>query len=129
MCFPTLGGGQKNRSPRRPLRRNCLRMALRRLGCVCALFLAPAATAGQAQTNPLRLENTCLRIDLSPAADASLTVLDKRDNLIWRQEVRPGYRANSESLRVTPGSINCRITSASGKLNLTISLSAGTDSS
>src|SRR5690349_7686201 len=103
-------------------------MTLRRLVCACALLLGQSAIAASAQTNSLRLENTCLRVELSPA-DASLRVLDKRDNLTWRQEVRPGYRVDPESLRVTPGSINCRITSASGNLSLTISLSVGTDSS
>ena len=86
------------------------------------------AVGAQAQTNPPRLENAALRIELS-AADGSLTVLDKRDNLTWRQEARPGYRVDPGSLRITPNSLSCQVSSTSGNLSLTITLTAGTDSS
>ncbi len=102
-------------------------MAIRRLIFVSAI-LGSFAFALLAQPLPPRLETAALRIELS-AGDGSLTVFDKRDQLTWRQEVESGYRVNSESLRVTPSSLSGRIVSAGGDLDLTITLTPGTDSS
>jgi Glycosyl hydrolases related to GH101 family, GH129 len=75
-----------------------------------------------------RLENDVLRIDLSPQ-DASITVVDKRINLTWRQKVQSGFHVAPETLRVTPDSISCRVSGPDETCNLTIALSGNTAAS
>jgi hypothetical protein len=91
-----------------------------------ALLLGHVAIVTGAQTDPARLENAVLRIELS-TADASLRVLDKRDNLTFRQDVRPGYRVDPGSIRITSSSLSGRVSSANGPLSLTIDLPPGTE--
>ena len=95
------------------------------------LFLALAVSlvepADAATATAPRLENNVLRIDLSPQ-DASITVVDKRIDLTWRQKVRPGFQVALETLRVTPGSISCRVLGPDETCNVTIALSSGTSS-
>ena len=54
------------------------------------------------------IENDVLRISLS-ISDASLTVVDKRVALDWRQQVRPGFRVASDSIRVSPTSLSATV--------------------
>ncbi len=87
---------------------------------LCAwLLLAVGAMAADP-----RLENEVLRLDLS-LADASLTVIDKRINLTWRQNVKPGFKVDPGTLRVTANSISGRVSGARETYDLTIELKGG----
>jgi len=86
------------------------------------LFAASLAVADPAR--PPRLENEALRIDLSPQ-DGSITVVDKRIDLTWRQQVEPGFKVAPETVRITPGSISCRVTGPRETCDLTIALKDG----
>src|SRR5438046_4577916 len=79
-------------------------------------------------SNPPRLENDVLRIDLSPQ-DAAITVVDKRIGLTWQQKLHPGFHVASETLRVASGSISCRVLGPGETCNLTIALGDKTASS
>ena len=71
-----------------------------------------------------RLENEALRIDLSPL-DGSITVIDKRIDLTWRQQIEPGFKVAPETLRITPGAISARVTGPRETCDLTIVLKDG----
>ncbi len=91
-------------------------------------WLLAASVAGAADpARPPRLENEALRIDLSPE-DASITVVDKRIALTWRQQVGPGFKVAPETLRVTTGSISCRVSGPGTTCDLTIALKEGMSS-
>jgi Glycosyl hydrolases related to GH101 family, GH129 len=91
-------------------------------------WLFAASFAGAAEpAPPPRLENEALRIDLSPQ-DGSITVVDKRIDLTWRQQVEPGFKVVPETLRVTAGSISCRVSGPGETCDLTIALKEGTSS-
>lgn len=90
------------------------------------LFAASCAAAAEPTRSP-RLENDVLRIDLS-AQDGSITVVDKRIDLPWRQQVEPGFKVAPETLRVTSGSISCRVTGPRETCDLTIALKDGASS-
>ena len=98
----------------------------RRLLALCIFLFGNATLVGFAQTNVPRLENAALRLELSPT-DGSLSVLDKQDNLTWRQETRPGYRIEPGSLRVTATSVACGVTNGTESFGLTISFSSNSD--
>jgi len=68
-----------------------------------------------------RLENDILRIDLSPQ-DASITVLDKRIDLTWRQKVRAGFRVVPGTLHVTSDVISCQVSGPGETSKLTMTL-------
>lgn len=68
-----------------------------------------------------RLENDVLRIDLS-TQDGSITVVDKRIDLTWRQRVGPGFKVVTNSLRVTPTAIAGRVSGPGETCDLTIEL-------
>ena len=91
------------------------------------LFAASFARAAD-PARPPRLENEALRIDLSPQ-DGSITVVDKRIDLTWRQQVEPGFKIAPETLRVTAGSISCRVSGPRTTFDLTIALKEGTSPS
>ena len=57
--------------------------------------------------------------------DASLTVIDKRINLTWRQKVKPGFKVDPGTLRVTANSISGRVSGAGETYDLTIELKGG----
>src|SRR5437899_7312331 len=67
------------------------------------------------------IENDVLRISLSPS-DASLTVVDKRITLEWRQQVRPGFRVEPDSIRVSQTSLSAKVLGEGATYVLTISL-------
>jgi hypothetical protein len=69
----------------------------------------------------LTLENGVLRVSLSPE-NASLTVLDKRIGLVWKQEVRGGFRVAEEAAIVGPDSLSAKIVAARGTSTLTLAL-------
>ena len=92
-------------------------------------WLLAASFAGAADpARPPRLENEALRIDLSPQ-DGSITVVDKRIDLTWRQQVEPGFKIAPDTLRVTTGSISCRVSGPRTTCDLTIALKEGTSPS
>jgi hypothetical protein len=70
------------------------------------------------------LENDVLRISLS-SEDASLTVVDKRIGLVWRQRVRPGFHVAPDSMRVTPTTFSAKVLGEGGTYLVTISLAKG----
>src|SRR5712691_448302 len=76
---------------------------------------------GQNGNAPPTIENDVLRISLSPS-DASLTVVDKRITLEWRQQVRPGFRVAPDSIRMSPTSLSARVLGEGATYVLTISL-------
>src|ERR1051325_2508961 len=74
-----------------------------------ALLIA-SVTFANAQNNDAvsTIENDVLRISLS-VSDASLTVVDKRIGLEWRQQVRSGFRVTPDSVRLSPTSISATV--------------------
>ncbi len=87
---------------------------------------AISAIAADASPAP-QLENEVLRIVLS-LQDGSITVVDKRIKLTWRQQVEPGFKVAANSLRVTPTSIACRVVGPGEFCDLTIELGGETAS-
>lgn len=88
---------------------------------ICSWFFAACSAFAADSSQQPRLENEVLRIELS-TGDGSITVIDKRDNLTWRQQVEPGFKVAADSLRVTPGSISCRVSGPGETCDLTIEL-------
>jgi Glycosyl hydrolases related to GH101 family, GH129 len=87
-----------------------------------SLLLLNANFSKAAQGNDrLTLENVVLRVSLSPQ-DASLTVVDKRIALVWRQQVRPGFRVAPDGVRVTPTTLSAKVLGEGGTYLVTISL-------
>ena len=81
-----------------------------------------------AKDNPLpNVENDVLRISLS-ISDASLTVVDKRITLEWRQRVRPGFRVAPDSVHIRPTSLSARVEGEGRTYLLTVSLASGINS-
>lgn len=66
------------------------------------------AQDGGAGSRELSIENGILRVSLFPS-DASLTVVDKRIGLVWRQQTRPGFRVASGTLRTAPTSLSAQV--------------------
>jgi len=91
-------------------------------------LLAASFAAAADPAHPPRLENEALRIDLSPL-DGSITVVDKRIDLTWRQQIESGFKIVPDTLRVTTGSISGRVSGPSTTCDLTIALKEGTSSS
>ena len=67
------------------------------------------------------IENDAVRIALS-IVDASLTVVDKRITLEWRQQVRPGFHVAPDSVRVSPSSLSATVLGEGTTYVLTVSL-------
>ena len=87
-----------------------------------ALSLFTAAFC-RGQNNELpSIENHMLRIAVS-TADASLTVVDKRIGLEWRQQVRTGLRIAPDTVRVSPTSLSATVVGGAATYQLTVSLS------
>jgi hypothetical protein len=91
---------------------------------LCGSLFAVSLAVGAEPAGLPRLENDALRIDLAPQ-DGSITVLDKRINLTWRQRVEPGFKVAPETVRATPGSISCRVSGPGEICDLTITLPKG----
>src|SRR5439155_5096534 len=66
-------------------------------------------------------ENDVLRISLS-SQDASLTVVDKRIGLVWRQQVRPRFRIAPDGMHVTSTTLSAKVLGEGGTYLVTISL-------
>src|SRR5512146_1702934 len=87
-----------------------------------ALSLFTAAFC-RGQNNELpSIDNDMLRIAVS-TADASLTVVDKRIGLEWRQQVRAGLRIAPDTVRVSPTSLSATVVGGAATYQLTVSLS------
>ncbi|MGH8095112.1 MAG: glycoside hydrolase [Chthoniobacterales bacterium] len=89
-----------------------------------ALALSASEMGSAASATQPYLENDSLRVDLS-TQDASLTVVDKRIDLTWRQQIQPGFKVAPTSLHVTADSISCRVSGAGETCDLTIALKDG----
>src|SRR5439155_11513380 len=75
-----------------------------------------------AKDDPLpNVENDVLRISLS-SQDASLTVVDKRIGLVWRQQVRPRFRIAPDGMHVTSTTLSAKVLGEGGTYLVTISL-------
>ena len=90
------------------------------------LLLLPNASFSNGPDGNLSptIENDVLRISLSPQ-DASLTAVDKRITLEWRQQVRPDFRVAPESIRASPTSLSAKVLGEGETYLLTISLTEG----
>jgi len=80
------------------------------------------ALAQEKETNSKAptLENDVLRVSLSPQ-DATLTVVDKRIGLEWRQQVSPGFRVAPETVSVTPTTLSAKVVGADATYAVTLS--------
>src|SRR5437867_5117796 len=72
------------------------------------LLLSASFSNGQKGNDVPTVENDVVRISLS-ISDASLSVVDKRISLEWRQQVRPGFRIAPDSVRTSPTSLSARV--------------------
>ena len=86
------------------------------------LLLSASFSNGQKGNGVQSIENDIVRISLS-TSDASLTVVDKRIPLEWRQQVRPGFRVAPESIRTNPTSLAATVLGEGATYALTVSLS------
>src|SRR6185295_13531670 len=68
------------------------------------------------------LENEVLRVVLA-ASDGSLSVVDKRNGLVWRQRVKAGFPIALDSVSQSQTNLSARMFGPSGLFALTISLS------
>src|SRR5712691_1154272 len=84
------------------------------------LSLLNVSFASARASDQVTLENDLLRISLSPQ-DASLTVTDKRNGLLWRQQVRPGFQLAPAEARVSPAAVSCRVLGDNDTYTVTIS--------
>ena len=91
---------------------------------LCGWVFLAAIAAGAGPADPAQLENQVLRLELS-REDGSITVVDKRVGLTWRQQVEPGFKVVPETLRVAPGSISCRVNGPRETWDLTMALKEG----
>jgi len=97
------------------------------LRIVAALILGTVASgqAAMAQQEAARrrapsLENDVLQISMS-SQDGSLTVVDKRIGLVWRQQARPGFRVARDTISITPTSLSAQVVGEDGPYSVTIS--------
>jgi hypothetical protein len=93
---------------------------------VGGLSLAALATGEKALGQPggnngkeFVLENDVLRIALSQM-DGSLSVLDKRIGLVWRQRVKPGFRVASEGASATATVLSATVIGVGGPFAVTL---------
>jgi len=86
------------------------------------LLLSARFSDGQKGNDVPTIENDVVRISLS-TSDASLTVVDKRIPLEWRQQVRPGFRVAPDSIHTTPTSLSATVLGEGATYALTVSLS------
>jgi hypothetical protein len=90
--------------------------------CAVALLLCFAASRFTAAEDAAPVvENNVLRVSLAPN-DASLTVTDKRNDLVWRQQVAAGFRVTAASIKQSPGNLSADVTGPGGPYSLTIRL-------
>jgi hypothetical protein len=101
-----------------------MRRDLKRI-CRCAIALFSFAAAGSlaAEDAAVVIENDVLCVSLA-AQDASLTVTDKRNDFVWRQQVAAGFRVMPASVKVSPGSLSAEVTGLGGPYSLSIRLAA-----
>ncbi len=69
-------------------------------------LVAPPRALASPSTPPAVIENAALRISIAPA-DASITVLDRRNSYSWRQQIAPGFHftASSQSSSSLAGTV------------------------
>ncbi len=85
------------------------------------LSLVPlAAGQGPNSGKAFTIENNVLRIALSQT-DASLSVVDKRGGLVWRQPATPGFRVAPDAVTVNPTSLSARVVGPGGTYAVTVS--------
>lgn len=97
-----------------------MRALVLRLVSGLSLLLSVTAGLGANDSPAPSLENDVLRIVLT-SADASLTVTDKRNGLVWHQQVRPGYRVAPDALSATSTSISGNVLGGGQSYRITLS--------
>jgi hypothetical protein len=96
---------------------------MKRIGLGALTLMWFVAARLIAADNPAAvIENDLLRVALA-SDDASLTVTDKRQGLVWRQEVKPGFQVGAASVKQSPGNVSAEVTGPGGTYALTIRLS------
>jgi Glycosyl hydrolases related to GH101 family, GH129 len=99
---------------------SCMKI-IRRWSLPVLLLLSASLSNGQNGNVLPSIENEVVRISLS-ISDASLTVVDKRIALEWRQQVRPGFRVAPDSIRTNPTSLSATVLGEAASYLLTVSL-------
>src|SRR6478672_10336057 len=69
------------------------------------------------------IENNVLRITLN-SSEASLTVTDRRNGLVWRQMVTPGFSAAKATIKQSSTSISLEVSGKGGPYLFTIGFAA-----
>jgi hypothetical protein len=100
------------------------RRFLQHTGGVTLAALA-SGQGGQAREHPVdgqapTIENSVLRISLS-LQDASITVMDKRIGLVWRQQTRPGFHVAPDSVKATPTTLSAKVAGEGANFAVTVS--------
>ena len=96
---------------------------IQRWSLLALILLSASFSNGQTGNDVPSIEDDVVRISLS-TSDASLSVVDKRIPLEWRQQVRSGFRIALDSIRTSPTSLSARVLGEEGEAYvLTISLS------
>src|SRR5262249_43874053 len=86
-----------------------------------ALLWLTAARPIAAEDAAVFIENDVLRVSLAPN-DASLTVTDKGNGFVWRQQVAAGFRVEPASIKQSPGSLAAEVAGPGGPYSLSIRL-------
>ena len=92
-----------------------------RIRVAASAAAAAASDESKGKQTPM-LENDVLRLSLS-LQDASLTVVDKRIGLVWRQQARTGFRVEPDAMSVSPTSLTAKVVTKEGTFAVAISLS------
>src|SRR5690242_4142000 len=114
-------------SPRRRIsspgpRRHVMKVAG---ACLLAIVFFPMGIPVAADgTSTPAIENDALRVSFS-AADASLSVFDKRSGLTWAQQASPGFSASRDSVRATAEGIAADVLGGGAKYTIAVSFTKG----
>jgi hypothetical protein len=95
---------------------------IQRCSLPALLLLSASFSNGQNGNDVSTIENDVLRIALS-TSDGSLSVVDKRIALEWRQQVRPGFRVAPDSIRMSQISLSATVVGEGASYVLTLSVS------
>ncbi len=89
-----------------------------------SLLIAPLTLAVARPATVPRLENDLLKIDVSPE-NGEIRVQDKRNQIIWRQDIVPGYKLAGDSIHLSDRSLSYRVLGPGEVCDVTIDLNPG----
>jgi len=93
--------------------------------CLLAIAFFPMGISVAADgTSTPAIENDALRVSFS-AADASLSVFDKRSGLTWAQQASAGFSASRDSVRATAEGIAADVLGGGAKYTVAVSFTKG----